>query len=63
MDKKYYFVIFKWDDTVYCSNIVHASDVKDIEKKYSKYGWHHIREVEYGELEIAKEKGMPIIEL
>lgn len=62
-EKKYFYVSFKWDDVVYCSNIAHAENVEAVEKEYSKYSWHHIRDVQVGELEMAKRKGMPIIEL
>lgn len=62
--KNYYFVDFKWDDVVYCSNIVHAKTKEEVERYYKeKYGWCSVRNVQYGELEIAKRKGMPFIEM
>ena len=63
MNKNYYFVNFKWNDVIYCTNIAHADNIETVEKRYSKYGWYHIRDIQIGELEIAKKKGMPIIEL
>lgn len=62
-EKKYFFVDFKWDDVVFCANIAHAENIEAVEKEYSKYSWYHIRDVQIGELEMAKRKGMPIIEL
>lgn len=61
--KRYYSVSFQWDDVVFCTNIVHAEDIETVDKEYSKYKWHHIRDVLDGELEAAKRKGMPIVEL
>ena len=63
MGKEYYYVNFKWCETIYCGNIVHADSIETVEKEYSKYGWYCIREVQCGEIEMAKRKGMPIIEL
>lgn len=64
MNKKYFFVNFQWySGNVYCSNIAHAESVESVEKEYSKYPWHSIRDVTSGELEMARSKGMPIIEL
>ena len=62
--KNYYFVSFKWDDVVYCSNIAHAESKEKVEGYYSnKYRWCSVRDIQYGELEMAKRKGLPIIEL
>ena len=61
--KKYYYVTFKWDDTIFCTNIAHANNIEAVENEYSKYKWYHIRKVQTGELDMAKRKGMPIIEL
>ena len=64
MGKNYYFVIFNWDDVVFCSNIAHAESKEKVEEYYSKkYKWCNVGDIQYGELEIAKKKGMPIIEL
>lgn len=63
--KNYYFVSFKWyDSTIFCSNIVLAENKDIVEKHYSeKYGWCSVRDIQCGELDEAKRKGMPIIKL
>lgn len=65
--KKYYYVSFKWSDgeygAIYCSNIVLSDSIDKIKDEYSKYSWYNIRDIQSGELEMAKRKGMPIIEL
>ena len=65
MNKHYYFVNFKWYDSgIFCSNIVLAENKEIVEKKYTeKYGWCSVRDIQVGELKMAKDKGMPIIEL
>ena len=62
-NKNYYWIDFKWCDGIYCSNIVHAYNMDDVKKAYSEYEWMNVRDVQYGELEMAKRKGMPFIEV
>lgn len=62
-EKRCFFVNFMWSENVYCANIVYAENMGVIAEKYSKYGWYQIRNAKEYELESAKRKGMPIIEL
>lgn len=61
--KKYFAVSFKYCEDVYCSNIAHAENAAEVEKYYSKYEWFGVRECEVRELETARHKGMPIVEI
>ena len=62
--KRYYIVTFKCrNEKVFCTNIVHAENMEKVEAEYAKYGWYHAREVPDDELEAARRKGMPFIEL
>lgn len=61
--KKYFAVSFKYSDNVYCSNIAHAETAEVVNAHYSKYEWVDIREAEEHEIETARCKGMPIVEI
>jgi hypothetical protein len=61
--KKYFTVSFKYSETVYCSNIAHAETAEAVKAHYSKYEWVEVRECEEYEVETARRKGMPIIEI
>lgn len=61
--KKYFAVSFKYSESVYCSNIAHAENAAEVEKHYSKYEWVSVRECEEHELETARRKGMPFVEI
>ena len=61
--KKYFAVSFKYSESVYCSNIAHADTVEAVNSHYSKYEWVSVRECEYYEVETARRKGMPIVEI
>ena len=61
--KRYYSVSFKYSDTVYCANIAHAESIEDVEQRYSKYEWASVREARDSEVETARRKGMPIVEV
>lgn len=60
---KYYSVSFQYSETTYCANLVKADDPEKIRAHYSKYAWYSISEATAGEVESARRKGMPIIEL
>lgn len=60
---KYYYVTFEYCENVFCTNIACADIEEKVAKEYSKYSWVHIRDLNNGELEIAKQKGMPIIKI
>lgn len=61
--KKYFAVSFKYSESVYCSNIAHAETAETVAAHYSKYEWVDIREAEAHEIETARRKGMPIVEI
>lgn len=61
--KKYFAVSFKYSESVYCSNIAHAETAEAVAAHYSKYEWVDIREAEAHEIETARQKGMPIVEI
>ena len=61
--KKYFAVSFKYSESVYCSNIAHAETAEAVAAHYSKYEWVDIREAEAHEIETARRKGMPIVEI
>lgn len=61
--KKYFAVSFKYSENIYCSNIAHAETAEAVEAHYSKYEWVSVRECEEYEVETARRKGMPIIEI
>lgn len=61
--KKYFAVSFKYSESVYCSNIAHAETAEAVNAHYSKYEWVSVRECEDYEVEAARRKGMPIVEV
>lgn len=61
--KKYFAVSFKYSESVYCSNIAHAETAEAVNAHYSKYEWVSVRECEEYEVETARRKGMPIVEI
>lgn len=61
--KNYFAVSFKYSEYVYCSNIAHAETAEAVAAHYSKYEWASVRECEDHEVETARKKGMPIIEI
>lgn len=63
MEKKYYKVEFQYSEDIFCANIAHAASVKAVEAHYSKYPWCSVSECKAWELESARQRGMPIIEI
>ena len=61
--KKYFTVSFQYSETTYCTNIAHSESVEAVENEYSKYQWYKISEATEAEVEAAKRKGMPVIEI
>lgn len=61
--KKYFAVSFKYSDSVFCSNIAHAETAEAVNAHYSNYEWVSVRECEDHEIETARRKGMPIVEI
>lgn len=60
---KYYNVSFEYREGIYCVNLAKTDDPEKIREHYSKYAWVSISEATTGEVETARRKGMPIIEL
>lgn len=62
--KTYYSVTFKWyDSDFYCTNIVYTDTEDNIKEKYSKYGECFVSKCSEDEVETARRKCMPIVEL
>ena len=61
--KNYYYVSFEIRENIYCTNIAHAENKEKVSDYYSKYPWFYIRDIVNGEVEMAREKGMPIVEI
>lgn len=61
MTKKYYKVSFQYSESVYCANIAVAECAEDVEAYYNKYAWKSVKEATEGEVETAKDKGMPFV--
>ena len=61
--KKYFTVSFMYSDCLYCINIAHAETVEPVNAHYSKYERVSVRECEDYEVETARIKGMPIVEI
>lgn len=61
--KKYFKVTFKYAEGIYCTNLAHAETAEDVEREYSEYPWKSIKEAQPWDVEEAKMKGMPIIEV
>lgn len=59
---KYYNVSFQYSERVYCSNVVHAATVEDVEKHYSKYAWIKVSDASEYDVQDAQRRGKPIVE-
>lgn len=59
----YYKVSFQYSESVYCSNIAHAENEEAVKEHYSKYEWFSVSPATEADVETAKKKGMPIIEI
>lgn len=57
-----YIVSFQYSENVYCTNLA-IGTYEAVEKEYSKYPWYLIKEATTVQVEEAKRKGMPIINL
>ena len=61
--KKYFKVTFEYAEGIYCTNLAHAETAEDVEREYSKYPWQSVKEAQPWDVEEAKMKGMPIIDV
>ena len=63
MAKKFYKVNFQYSENVYCANIAIAENVDDVRAHYAKYAWVNVSDAADYEVETAKKKGMPVVEI
>ena len=61
--KQYYKVTFEYSDGIYCTNLAHAETAEDVEREYSRYNWRSIKPAQPWDVDEARAKGMPIIEV
>lgn len=62
--KQYFNVSFQYSENVYCANIAHAETAADVETYYnSKYTWVSVSPAADYEVEEARRRGKPIIEI
>ena len=61
--KQYFNVNFQYSESVYCANIAHAETVADVEAHYSKYTWVSVSPAADYEVEKARRRGKPIVEV
>lgn len=62
--KQYFNVSFQYSESVYCANIAHAETAADVETYYSsKYTWVSVSPATDYEVEEARRRGKPIIEV
>ena len=61
--KKFYKVSFEHSAGIYCTNLAHAETIEDVERHYSKYAWQSVKEAQPWDVDEARMKGMPIIEI
>lgn len=62
--KQYFNVNFQYSESVYCANIAHAETAADVEAYYSsKYTWVSVSPAADYEVEEARRRGKPIIEV
>ena len=61
--KQYFNVSFQYSESVYCANIAHAETVADVEAHYSEYAWVSVSPAADYEVEEARRRGKPIVEV
>ena len=57
---EYYYVSFKYSESVFCTNLCKAQSEDDVKKHYGNYEWYTIRPAKASEVLDAQRKGMPI---
>lgn len=60
---KYYKITFQYSESTYCSNIAHAESADDVKREYNKYSWYSVTDATEADVEAAKRRGMPIVEI
>lgn len=61
--KKYFKVTFEYAEGIYCTNLAHAESIEDVERHYSEYAWQSVKEAQPWDVDEARAKGMPVIEI
>lgn len=62
--KKYFKVSFQHSGSVFCTNIAKAENEQAVLERYKKeYKWVSVSECTDYELETARRKGMPFVEI
>ena len=62
--KNYYQVSFRYSENIYCTNMVLADSMDAALNHYcGKYSWATASEAKEYDIETAKRKGMPFIEV
>lgn len=56
-------VTFKWSGNTWCSNVVIADDVEQVQSHYKEYEKVYIEEGRQYDIEDAKRRGKPIVRL
>ena len=59
----YFTVSFQYSESVYCTNIAIAENEQAINDHYSQYEWFSVSPATDAEVEAARRKGMPIVEI
>ena len=61
--KNYYNVTFQYSEAVYCANIAHADNEEAVKEAYKKYPWCSVKPASAYDVEEAKRRGKPIVEI
>ncbi len=62
--KKYFKVSFQYSGSVFCTNIARAESEKAVRERYERgYSWVSVSECSEYDLESARRKGMPFVEI
>lgn len=61
--KSYFMVTYQINENTFCVNVAVASSRECVEKYYSGYKLVDIHEANDWELELARRKGMPFVEV
>lgn len=61
--KKYFKVSYQHAENIYCANIAHAETAAEVEAHYSKYAWVSVSDAAPYDVDEARRRGMPIVEI
>lgn len=65
MKKHYFNVTFRWseDSNTFCSNLAHAENEEEVSKHYAKHAQVFISKASQYDVDEAKKRHKPIVEL